>query len=145
MKKKNLKKLKKACFEIKKFLNKILIIFFVFFISSQFGKHFFPEFSYINGIRVDYLSPTIYLIDILTFTFFVLNFKNIFIFFKNKKIIIFFIFLTINILFSKNQIISLYQFLRIIELFIVFFIGNQIFKIIKEKTFLKILLISSLF
>ncbi|MCX7955531.1 MAG: O-antigen ligase family protein, partial [Patescibacteria group bacterium] len=46
---------------------------------------------------------------------------------------------------SKNQIISLYQFLRIIELFIVFFIGNQIFKIIKEKTFLKILLISSLF
>ncbi|MCS6956508.1 MAG: O-antigen ligase family protein, partial [Patescibacteria group bacterium] len=66
-------------------------------------------------------------------------------FFKNKKTIIFFIFLAINILFSKNQTISLYQLLRIIELFTVFFIGNQIFKIIKEKTFLKILLISSLF
>ncbi len=49
-------------------LNKVRnILFFsiVFFTSSQVGFHFWPGFSKISGIRVDYLSPTVYLLDVL--------------------------------------------------------------------------------
>ena len=37
----------------------------IFSIPIQLGKHFWPPFSYVNGIRIDYLSPTLYLLDIL--------------------------------------------------------------------------------
>lgn len=32
---------------------------------TQFGKHFWPNFSFVYGIRVDYLSPTFYFTDFL--------------------------------------------------------------------------------
>lgn len=44
---------------------KYIFLLIVFFISSQVGLHFWPSFAYVNGIRVDYLSPTLYLLDIL--------------------------------------------------------------------------------
>ncbi len=34
-------------------------------LPTQLGKHFWPGFTLIHGIRVDYLSPTIYLTDIV--------------------------------------------------------------------------------
>ena len=46
----------------------IIVYFFgfAFFLPSQLGKHFFFSFSYLSGIRIDYLAPTIYLSDILS-------------------------------------------------------------------------------
>jgi len=44
------------------------VIFFyllILFLPTQFGKHFWPNFSYVYGIRIDYLSPTLYFTDIL--------------------------------------------------------------------------------
>jgi len=32
----------------------------VFLLPVQFGRHFWPEWSYVMGLRIDYLSPTIY-------------------------------------------------------------------------------------
>jgi O-antigen ligase len=61
-----------------KFQNKSLIrlrsFFFslaLLFLPTQLGKHFWPSFSIISGIRVDYLSPTLYLTDIFIFLLFV--------------------------------------------------------------------------
>lgn len=34
------------------------------FLPVQLGRHFFPDFAFIAGIRSDYLSPTIYLTDL---------------------------------------------------------------------------------
>lgn len=51
-----------------KVLRKIpLFLFFIFgfFLPSQLGKHFWPNFAYVSGVRTDYFSPTIYLTDIL--------------------------------------------------------------------------------
>ena len=41
------------------------IFFFLLLISIpiQLGKHFWPSFSFVQGIRVDYLSPTLYVSD----------------------------------------------------------------------------------
>ncbi len=39
-------------------------LFFILLLPVQLGFHFWPKFAYVFGIRVDYLSPTIYLTDI---------------------------------------------------------------------------------
>jgi hypothetical protein len=43
----------------------ICISLFAFLLPTQLGKHFFLDFSFINGIRIDYLAPTIHVTDIL--------------------------------------------------------------------------------
>ena len=48
-------------------LAKTLFSLLIIFSSSQLGKHFWPQFSLVNGLRVDYLSPTLYVSDILIF------------------------------------------------------------------------------
>ena len=42
-----------------------LIIILILLSPSQLGFHFWPEWSLVNGIRIDYLSPTIYLTDLI--------------------------------------------------------------------------------
>lgn len=52
-----------------RFINKMLPIYifiFSFLLVSQLGKHFFFSFSYLSGIRIDYLAPTLYVTDILS-------------------------------------------------------------------------------
>ncbi len=43
-----------------------IVLIFLFFLPTQLGKHFFLSFSYISGIRIDYLAPTIYLSDFIS-------------------------------------------------------------------------------
>ena len=37
----------------------------ILFLPTQLGKHFWPDFSYVYSLKIDYLSPTIYFWDIL--------------------------------------------------------------------------------
>jgi hypothetical protein len=53
-------------------LERFLFLTLVLFLSTQFGRHFWPEFSYVAGMRIDYLSPTIYFTDILVLFIFAL-------------------------------------------------------------------------
>ncbi|OGG22561.1 hypothetical protein A3D03_00280 [Candidatus Gottesmanbacteria bacterium RIFCSPHIGHO2_02_FULL_40_13] len=46
-------------------LNHILYYLLLIFLPVQLGRHFFPDFALIAGIRSDYLSPTIFLTDLL--------------------------------------------------------------------------------
>ena len=46
-------------------LHKFLFYVLILLIPVQLGKHFWPDFAFINGIRIDYLAPTVYLTDIL--------------------------------------------------------------------------------
>ncbi len=43
----------------------VLYYLFLTLLPIQLGRHFFPDFALIAGIRSDYLSPTIYLTDLL--------------------------------------------------------------------------------
>lgn len=126
-------------------LNKILFFLFLLFLPTQLGKHFFLPFSYLSGVRVDYLAPTVYLTDIIVFLLVIFNFKIIFKFFKNKKVIISLFLLLINVLFSRLPVISFYWFIKIIEFLIVFSLAKKILKTLKEKFILMALLISGLF
>ena len=54
-------------------LQKIIFILLLIFLPSQLGLHFWPEGSYINGVRIDYFSTTIYFTDILVFLLVILE------------------------------------------------------------------------
>ena len=54
-------------------LRKSLFFLIVFFLSFQVGLHFWPEFAKVSGIRIDYLSPILYLLDILIIAWIILG------------------------------------------------------------------------
>jgi len=126
-------------------LASLLFIIFIFLLPTQFGKHFFPPFSYLNGVRVDYLAPTVYLTDIIIFFLIVFNLRDIFNFFKNKKLLFVLGLILINVFFAKNQLLALYRFAKVVEFFVVFSLAEDIFKKIKEKTLLITLSLSGIF
>lgn len=46
-------------------LEKTLLFLVILFLPTQLGKHFWPQFSYIYSLKIDYLSPTVYFWDVL--------------------------------------------------------------------------------
>jgi len=42
-----------------------LFIILILLLPTQLGRHFWPSWSLVDGVRVDYLAPTVYLTDIL--------------------------------------------------------------------------------
>lgn len=116
------------------FFNNLLIFLFILFLPTQLGRHFFLPFSYLSGVRIDYLAPTIYATDILAILLIIFNFKTVFNFFKNKKILVVLLSLLIfNLLISQSQIISLYRYIKILEWLSVFSIFASRATPCKEK------------
>ncbi|MDO8576970.1 MAG: O-antigen ligase family protein [Candidatus Daviesbacteria bacterium] len=52
-------------------VEEILLFLTLLFLPTQLGKHFWPQFSYVYSLKVDYLSPTVYFWDILMVGLFV--------------------------------------------------------------------------
>lgn len=46
-------------------MEKLIVFALVFLLPTQLAYHLWPQLSYIHGLRVDYLSPAIYLTDVL--------------------------------------------------------------------------------
>lgn len=95
----------------------ILLGLLVLFLPLQLGRHFWPPNSYIFGLKVDYLSPTFYLQDIVILCLIFLKKKEIFLFFmRRKKILVpYFLLLITNVLFSLTPLLSFFAWLRISE------------------------------
>lgn len=111
---------------------KYLNILFVFLFPTQLALHFWPQYSFVFGLRVDYLSPTIYLTDALFLILFLpwlvrerkINFSNIG---KIKIFIICFLaVLSFNILFSSFSLLSLIKWVKIIEMLaLAYYVKNR--------------------
>ena len=93
----------------------ILLYLFILLLPIQLGKHFFPPFTFISGVPIDYIAPTLYLTDILAVLLIVLNMKTVLTFFRNKIVIGFLLLLGINIVFAMSQPIALYKSVKILE------------------------------
>lgn len=112
-------------------LEKFFYFLLLLFLPTQLGLHFWPNFSYIQAIRIDYLSPTLFFTDILTallfFVFILRNlekFKKLFLFFLRKYpfYLIFLSYLFLILPFSKNFPLSAFGLLKFIEFsFIAFY------------------------
>src|SRR5258708_34693956 len=44
---------------------RLIFSLLILLLPTQFGKHFWPDFTIVSGIRIDYLSPTVYVTDLL--------------------------------------------------------------------------------
>ena len=108
---------------------------------TQLGKHFWPDFSIISGIRVDYLSPTLYLTDILILLLFIKFFSHRLIglwsIIFNFKLVVFAAFLLIGIFLSKSPLSGAYGLLKFLEfLFLGFYIAGDFQKFGLKNTML---------
>lgn len=93
----------------------------ILFLPTQLGKHFFPSFSFVYGLRIDYLSPTIYLTDVLILLIFIFSIKNILsiLITQYKKpffyFILFTLFLLTGVSVSSNPLAGFLGIIKIIE------------------------------
>ncbi len=128
----------------------------ILFLPTQFGRHFWPNFSYVLGLRVDYLSPTIYLTDVLAFLLFAFVILNLFQDLRQRKILkrvqndIFknwelaapIVFLLIGVILSKSPPAGLYGLGKFFEFCFLGFYTAGFIK--KEENVQKVLLLFSI-
>jgi len=100
-------------------IEKLLLVTLLVILPLQIGRHFWPFFAYIFGLKVDYLSPVIYLQDVFIFFLFMASFKNFLGELKKRKGVLFFIiFFGLvfgNLLAAGSFFTSLFFWLRILE------------------------------
>lgn len=113
-------------------LHQFFFSLLVILLPVQLARHFWPDFSLVFGIRIDYLSPTLYLTDLLVVGILgswawkkIGNKQSLLL--RNWKleignyakrywwIIAVFCFLLVNVLFAQNQGAALYKFVKIVE------------------------------
>lgn len=64
-------------------LERVTCFLLILFIPIQLGKHFWPYYAFVSGIRVDYLSPTLFLTDIFLVFLLAVFFYNLW---KERKV-----------------------------------------------------------
>lgn len=118
----------------------ILFTLLIIFLPSQLGKHFWPPSAFVAGIRIDYLSPAIFLSDLIIMSLFLniiyksrsqISLLKLKIFFNKKgtRTTLFLllgfiaaaIFISINISASSRPSVSFYSWLRVFQLAALFF------------------------
>ena len=105
-------------------------------LPAQTARHFWPSFSLINGLRIDYLSPALYLTDLIVILLLLTNpprFPPL-----SKKAVLLFLLLLVNILFSLSPLLTVYKSLR---LFLYLLLS---LRIVRSWNFVKIILPFSL-
>lgn len=102
-------------------LRQILFSLIVFSLISQFGKHFWPSFAFISGIRVDYLSPTLYFSDLLILVLLCLSLSGILKqMFSRVSLSLLAIqaVLILSVILAKNELLAAFGVLKIVELYL---------------------------
>lgn len=125
-------------------LEEYLYLLFIFLISNQLGKHFWFSFSYIQGLRIDYLSPTFYLTDLiililLFIQLFKINFKKIKLTTKRNLFIGVWLFILLSgIVLSISPLLGMYKIIKVFEFLLFGFYLVQKFS--KKNLFKKTIL-----
>lgn len=97
-----------------------LLFLFGFLLPTQFGKHFFLPFSYLSGIRIDYLAPTVYAIDLLIVILAVYHRAHLRKTLQNVYLQLFLFLVSITLWFSYSREVALYQYVRLLEMIVIF-------------------------
>ncbi|QQG47661.1 MAG: O-antigen ligase family protein [Candidatus Woesebacteria bacterium] len=109
--------------------DKLVFSLLLLFLPTQLAFHFWPDWALVYGIRVDYLAPTLYFTDILTFVLLVLVAKKIHL---SKKFLLL-IFILFNIVFAHIAQIAVLYWLRFLEgYFLVFYVSKNRKEILKN-------------
>ncbi len=110
----------------RKKLQKYIFILLLILLPTQLGYHFWPEWAFVNGIRVDYFAPTLYVTDLLVFLLAGLEIPHVKLG-KLGKLGTLGIFVILNIYFSYSPMVSLYKWLKVGEFgFLAWFVTKRI-------------------
>lgn len=124
-------------------LEKAIYLSIIASLFVQLGKHFWPHFSFVSGIRVDYLSPILYVSDILILLLLLVVIKNKRFHFLNTffktPILIFFGILLCGVIFSKSVPAGLFGILKVVEFAFFGLYTSTYFQDTMRKPFLYIL------
>lgn len=106
--------------------------------TIQLGKHFWPSFAFVDGIRVDYLSPTLYLSDIfaviLFLIFLVRTKKSMLSLLANKYFLLFVAVIILGLIQAVSKLAVLYGILKFLEFsFVAFYTANFVHFLGKDK------------
>jgi len=117
----------------------VFIFLLVLFLPTQLAKHFWPELAFLWGIRVDYLSPTIYFSEVLLLSLIIANIKNL------KKWLRpaywwLVVFAGLNILLADNPLVSAIKWWKLAELFLLVLIISKTKVNLKKAVFLPLLI-----
>lgn len=112
----------------------VLFFLFCFFLPTQLGRHFFLPFSYITGVRVDYLAPTLYLTDILSALLIILNIRLLAPYLKNIKVVLLIAALfALNVAFSLSVPLFFYRLVRLFQMTALFIIFARQYHLYKKQ------------
>lgn len=111
-------------------IRSLLVFLFFLFLPTQLSKHFWPSWSYIQGIRIDYLSPTISVMDMLNFAILVVHTSSIVQLIRSvpKSILV-----TLGLLVLTNTLFSLNPTLTLLSWIHVLYIVLALLIIVKES------------
>lgn len=117
-----------------------LLYLLLFLLPTQLGKYFFLPFSYISGVRIDYLAPTLYLTDCLIVILAFLYIRKLPIT-LSKQFVLVSLLIICNIAFSLSPWISAYKWIKVVELIVLF----SLLQIKLKSKYILIALTSSVF
>lgn len=123
----------------------------LFFLPTQLGLHFWPDSAYILGIRSDYLSPTVYLTDVLIVTLLTVYFYETGIYKKilatQKWLVVLVLYLFITSLFvAVNQVAAIYKTIKVIEMFLLaYYVYKNKASLTNSRTFYYVFSVSLLY
>lgn len=134
-------------------VEKTLIYLLLLFLPTQLGKHYWPDFAIVTGMRVDYLSPTIYFTDLIIVLLFGVVVANYILNRRNKSVkahdlskiaiilyICFITYLLLNIAISGNAMNGLYHVFKFLEFsFVAYIFATRTVKLITFRGIAKVL------
>ncbi len=110
-------------------MGKILFAGLLAVLPLQIGRHFWPSFSYVLGLKIDYLAITVYLQSFLTLGLIVSFKKTILKAFKAKKhlwlLAGFFLLAGLNIFGANLALVALFSWLKIFGFVLLIFLISQ--------------------
>lgn len=99
-------------------MHQLLFSLLLIFLPTQLGLHFWPDWAFVLGRRLDYLSPTLYLTDILIVLLLImwLSEKRIRFRMPSPKIFIFLGFISVNVYFAAHRMVAIFAWIKILEM-----------------------------
>jgi len=130
--------MKDTCLLNPKKIERFIFYLLVLLLPTQLAYHFWPEYAFIFGIRIDYLAPAVYLTDLLVIFLIAVSRTKI----KTIYLLTFFLFSLINIYFSISPWVGFWKWLKILEFvfFAKYVYDNK--SLVKTKVFAKIFSVS---
>lgn len=101
---------------------------FLLLLPTQLGKHFFFDFSYISGVRVDYLAPALYLTDLVAGLLIMMYWKHVAHgSIRHARFLVYLMpLILMNIGLSQQPYLCFYGWLKIAEIYALFQIFRSI-------------------